>query len=222
MIEPTWREAQANLVRKVGGNNALANAGALVDDDAPIRASTSKSTASTSASTTKPTVRDLPNQKLSLLRALLTIGDIKRSLFIIAQYPYLVSVYPDIADLLNRLLAESIKPAYDSIATMKEVRKTTEAARVPRTHYSTTTKTQVPPMKPTAFISARAFPKIESSRLHTFFFAEWKERLPLCEDSLETLEVLEIYLPIIGFFISNDFPLFTKLCRIICQDLEVS
>ena len=223
-MEGQWNEKQAELTRSVGGNNALANAAALADDDIPAKpsSSASKLDPKSSAFASATPKRDLPNQKLALLRSLLAVGDLKHALYIIGQFPFLVQVYPDIADLLSRLLSESIQPAYNAISVATQTSEYQLDFKIARPTYSSTTKGPVKPSRPSLFISARAFPKLESGRIYVFFFSEWKDRLPKCEEWEEVLEVLEVLLPIIGVYLSNDFGLFTRICRIIVKNLEVS
>lgn len=220
--ESVYREAQAQLARAVGGSNALALAGALVDDDAPSRPSTSISSKSAAEAAAASAKRDLPHQKLGLLRALLSIGDLAHSLFILAQYPFLVSAYPDLADLLLRLLAESIAPAYATISVAKEKSQYSHdfTAAKPKFVPATTAASKVAPVAPaTMLLSGSAFP--DPNKEFVFFFADWRERLPKAQDWEEVLEVLELFLPFVGVFVSRNFSLYTKLCRIISRDIRV-
>ena len=221
-LEGQWNEKQAQLTRSVGGNNALANAAALADDDVPAKpsGSTSKLDPNASAFANAAPKRDLPNQKVALLRSILASGDLKHALYIIGQFPFLVQVYPDIADLLSRLLSESIQPAYNAISVATQTAEYALDFKIARPSYSSTSKGPVKPSRPSLFISARAFPKLESGRIYIFFFAEWKDRLPKCEEWEEVLEVLEVLLPIIGMNVSSDFGLFTRICRILKKNLE--
>ena len=222
-LEGQWNEKQAQLTRSVGGNNALANAAALADDDIPAQASSSASKLDPNASAFANAApkRDLPNQKLALLRSLLAVGDLKHALFIIGQFPFLVQVFPDIADLLSRLLSESVQSAYNAISVATQTAEYALDFKIARPTYSSTSKGPVRPSRPSLFISARAFPKLESGRIYVFFFSEWKDRLPNCDSWEEVLEALEVMLPIIGVHLSNDFGLFTRICRIIKKNLEV-
>lgn len=220
--EAVYRDAQAQLTRAVGGSNALAQAGALVDDDAPSRPSSSTNSKAAADAAAASAKRDLPHQKLGLLRALLSIGDLEHSLFILAQYPFLVPAYPDLADLLLRLLDESIAPAYATISVAKEKGQYSHdfTAAKPKFVPASTAASKVAPVTPVnTYLSGRAFP--DPNKEYVFFFADWKERLPKAGDWEEVLEVLELYLPFVGVFVSRNFSLYTKLCRIISRDIRV-
>lgn len=215
-----YRDEQDKRARSVGGANALAMAGALVDEDAPTKASTSAASTSTAAAAEAAKPRVLPNQKLGLLRALLAIGDLSHSLFILAQFPYLVPANLDLADLLNRLLAASIEPAYATISLAKSKAQYQDDFSAVRAKYVAPDKAGAPtPARP---VNLTELPFPDPNKDFVFFFAEWKNRLPKAGDWEEVLETLEkVYAPLIGVFISRDFTLFSRLCRIIVQDLTV-
>lgn len=219
-VDGRYRDQQAQLARAVGGNNALANAGALVDDDAPKRPSTTAGASATAAAAAK---RDLPNQKLGLLRALLSIGDLSHSLFILSQFPALAPANLDVCDLLLRLLSVSVERAYHSISISQGKSHYIEDCIAPRQKFvqpSTSTQPEKPPTAAPVhtYLSGRAFP--DPNKNYVFFFAEWTDRLPKAGDWDETIQVLELFLPFVGVFISRDFPLYTRLCRIIVRDLK--
>lgn len=224
-VHTRYRDEQANLASSVGGANALAMAGALADDEPSSKAAsstTAAATASTSAPAPTPLLaQEVPAQKISLLRALLSIGDISHSLFILAQFPFLVPAYLELSDLLLRLLSESIRPAYDSISVTKRTGDFGRGIRTTRDRFSTVSKSIVKPARTTEYLSGRALSRPDSNKDYVFFFAEWKDRLPRCEGWEDSLEVLEVYLPFIGVFISQDFSLLTKICRILVKDFEV-
>lgn len=198
-------------------------AGALVDDDVTIKSSGSASAAAANKAAAPPSApRELPNQKLGLLRALLVIGDMTHSLFILAQYPYLVPAHPDLADLLNRILAVAIEPAYDTISLAFKQADYQPEYRATRHRYVAPDKQHVPkPVKPALQLTASAVP--DPNRDLVFFLPSWQRQIPRAGDWDEVLDMLEeMYLPLIGVFVSRDFSLFTKICRIIVNDLGVS
>ncbi|GAA5964710.1 hypothetical protein JCM3765_004364 [Sporobolomyces pararoseus] len=235
-LDSKYREEQAQLARAVGGANALAMAGALVDDEAPTSATTNSkggatstttpvasSSKSTSTSASAPTVppQDLPNQKVELLKALLVVGDITHSLFILAQWPILVHAFPEIADLLNRLLSVSIEPAYESISLSRRHSQWKEEFKAEKSRTMLDSKGEkkvlIPEIKRS--LTGQAFPNPRGS--WTFFFPQWNERSPKAGDAEEVLTVLEkTFMPFLGIFISRDFSLLTKICRIIKIDLN--
>ncbi|GAA5854301.1 hypothetical protein JCM8547_001771 [Rhodosporidiobolus lusitaniae] len=223
-IKSQYEAEQSALARSVGGANALAMAGALVDDEAPVKPTSSSSTsaaASTSAAPPPPP-RPLPNQKLALLHALLTLGDLPHALFILSQYPFLVASSPDLADLLLRLLSVSLEPAYGSISVLRgEGEQYREELTAWRPKVSVDAKGEKKSVLPARKweLTGEAFPN--SRRDWTFFFPAWKERAPKAGDWEEVLELLEkVYLPLTRVNVSRDMGVYTKVCRILRADLS--
>lgn len=224
-LESKWRDEQAQLARSVGGANALAMAGALVDDEAPAAKpapSTSLNGAASTSTAPTPPARDLPNQKVGLLRALLTIGDITHAFFILGQFPFLVSAFPDIADLLNRLAHVSIDPAYAGISLSRQHSQYADEfkAAKPKVTVDSKGEKKVTMLERKPALTAEAFP--DPRRDWTFFFPRWPERVPRAGDWAEVVRLLEdMYLPLVKVFVARDFKLFTKLTRIAVADLSV-
>ncbi|GAA6028291.1 hypothetical protein JCM8097_006959 [Rhodosporidiobolus ruineniae] len=229
-LKAKWEEEQAAAARSVGGGNALALAGALADDEAPPAGAPSSSapaaSSSSSAAAPPPPPREPPNQKLALLRALLTLGDVPHALFLLAQFPFLPSAFPDLADLLNRLLAVSIAPAYESISVAaKEGGQWKDEMSAPRPKVTVDLakggerKVSLPVRKPV--LTAQAFPDPRGE--WTFFFPLWRERVPRAGDWEEVLQLLEgVWVPLIRVGLARDFGLYTRVLRIIAADLSPS
>jgi THO complex subunit 2 len=231
-LESKWRDEQATIARSVGGANALAMAGALTDDDAPVAGGAaslaSSSTAgagkaSTSAAPAQPPT-PAPNQKVGLLRSLLSIGDITHSFFILGQFPFLVGAFPDIADLLNRLAAVSIAPAYATISISGSNERLAADFKATRSRVTVDSKggeKKVHPLVKTFALTADAFPSAKHD--WTFFFPRWQERVPRAGDFAEVVTLLEeMYLPLLKAFVARQPTLLTKLLRLAAADLGVS
>ncbi|KAK4046542.1 THO2 plays a role in transcriptional elongation [Microbotryomycetes sp. JL201] len=227
-VETEYRDEQDKLARSVGGANALAMAGALVDDDATTSATTTQSTADAAAeAAASATPRQLPNQKLDMLRALLTVGDLKHAMFIVAQYPYLVPANPDVADLLNRALSVSIEPAYASLSVYDNNVEYQDSFTATKSKYvapdkrSQTTLPLAPTVRKPTHLTYKAFP--DPHKEVTFFFSAWRDHIPRCDSWESALSLLEaLYLPVIGVHISRDLCLYSKICKIVAADLGVS
>lgn len=224
-IDTLYRDEQEKLARSVGGANALAMAGALVDDEAPAKATPASASAAAKAAAAASAAKTpcaLPNQKLGLLKALLTLGDVTHSLFILAQFPYLVPANLDIADLLNRLLSVAIQPAYNEIALTRSHTDFQAEFQATKPKYVAPDKQRTTtPSRIVTQLTHKPFPDPNKKLL--FFFPAWSSCMPKAGDWEEVLTVLEkLFLPLIGVFISRDFSLYTKICRIIVRDLSVS
>ncbi|KDE09261.1 hypothetical protein MVLG_00581 [Microbotryum lychnidis-dioicae p1A1 Lamole] len=224
-VESQYREDQEKVAASVGGGNALAMAGALVDDDAPKTKSTastaSNANANAAAAAAKPD-RVLPNQRLELVKAMLSLGDLAHALFVLSQYPTLVFANPPVAALLNRLLVVSLTPAFetiDSLALKTDACRRAEL-KAPRRVFESSTKTLVPPPPKARQLTSRAIPLPIPNKEQVFFFPDWQTRLPRCGDVEEVLVVLEkTFAPLLGPFLALDLPAYSRICRIVKQDL---
>ena len=212
-VDQKYRDAQAELARSVGGSNALASAGALVDDDVPMRGPAKKAAKVVEAAV------ELPNQRLGLLRALLSIGDVQHSLFVLSQYPALAAANADVSDLVLRLLTVAIAPAYAELSFAQAHGQHMEELTAERRKFVAPATKPVKAPSATATLTGRALADPNKEQL--FFFAEWQDRIPRCESWEQVLDALELFLPVINVFISRDMSLWTRICRIIVHDIKV-
>ncbi|SCV72147.1 BQ2448_4841 [Microbotryum intermedium] len=225
-VESQYREDQEKAAASVGGGNALAMAGALVDDDAPT-AKPTMSTASNAngdaaAAAAKPG-HVLPNQRLGLIKAMLSLGDLAHALFVLSQYPALVFANLEVAALLNRLVVVSLTPAFDAIDSLSLKTDASRRAelKAPRRVFESSTKTLVPPPPKGRVLTSRAIPLPIPNKEQFFFFPDWQTRLPKCGDAEEVLVVLEkTFAPLLGPFLALDLPAYSRICRIIKQDFS--
>ena len=58
--------------------------------------------------------KEAPNQKLGLLNALLSVGALRPAISILSKFSWMVDAYPELADLMLRVLKHSITPLFDS------------------------------------------------------------------------------------------------------------
>lgn len=146
-----------STVARSGPNNALANS-VLADDDPPSTA------AAKDAEATGPPAKPPPEQRIQLLQALLSLGDVASAQYFLAKYPWAAQSHSDIADLILRHVAtaledvfredvpgfESVDPAY---AESEEVKPTKEVI-------------------PTLFAPS---PPETSTKVFKFFYPGWRE-----------------------------------------------
>ena len=101
------------------------SAGALADDTLPTggrsreTAAAKPDPAAAAAPTetedkSKETLPEPNDQKVQLLTNLLTIGALPESLFMLGRFPWLPEAYPEIYDLLHRILHHSINKVYEA------------------------------------------------------------------------------------------------------------
>lgn len=161
------------------------------------------------AATQKP----LPNQKVALLRALLSVGDLTSSLFFLANFKFLAGPFPEVADLLLRITEAIIDPIYQPYSISEAKPKLGGAFTGNRSRYSHTEQKiiAVPPYH--AILSglpgSTARPNIETR----FFFAEWKDRLPIGCSADEGIATIVSLLRFVGPYAGRNLRFLNKLLR---------
>ncbi|KAF9123599.1 THO complex subunit 2 [Mortierella sp. 14UC] len=192
--------------------NALANAGALVDD-APIANTAAAAKDIPKAETSAESrVEDLPlpNQKVGITNALLAIGDVENALLILVNFPRLTASYPEMADLICRLIHVMIQGVYDPSSPSRRhpelIQDNGAASRypvVPKGREITTVR-----------ILSPRLPLSTSTQRFEFFYTKWADDLVRCETVEDIIEFVSPLLAVIGVRIHRDTVLVTKLCRI--------
>jgi THO complex subunit 2 len=178
---------------------------------APLESVVSSSKPKTTApSETRVEPKQLPNQKSGLLSALLSIGALRPAFAILSKFPWLVDAYPEIADLVLRILKQSLSGLYDSLLVTKERNM---SFGQPRARYGSGGASMPPPRKPLLSLSAPTPPSTSTTDF-VFFFPDWARRVPVCSSLGDLVDVLEPIMRFIGLHVSRD-PLFlTKFLRL--------
>lgn len=188
-------------------------AGAL-SDDAPTgvpAANESKDVTMSESGQPETTVDPpLPNQKVGILMALLSLGDLEHSLFIMSQYPKLTASYPELAHLLCRLIHVMIEDVYLPFSPN---------TRHPELSKKTAYAYRYPPQSKTRDISvvrtlSPNLPLATSSHRFEYFYDNWKQDLVRCETVRDIIDFVNPLLSLVGVRIHRDIVLVAKLCRI--------
>ncbi|KAG8791241.1 THO complex subunit 2, partial [Serendipita sp. 398] len=192
-------------------DNALANAPVLSTDDRdyPPRRAPAPVPTVTAKPIKEPKLPEEMNQHRDLTIALLSLGALRPALFILTKYPWLVSRYPQIADIMLRHLDHSIGPLYRSLPPIVADTEATEALYGPSLRSS-------PEGKQSKIRATLTFPvpPPTSDTQYTFFYSQWTERIPTCSTTEDVENFLEPFLKIIGIHTYRFPSLFIKLCRI--------
>lgn len=216
-----------------GRINALAMAGSLTDDTLPPSRSTNSSDAVANKAApvkkeeeTKPEIKR-QNQKLMLLKHLLSIGALPESLFILGKFPNLVYSYPEIADHIHRLVHHALEPLYASLRPLsarpmsaKKVISTDPALKAAAAPLQALVSP--PPHKTTKALTPffDRGDKVDH-REYKFFWDDWASDIPLCQNE-QHLRIF--YLPLIKGFCGTKFAkdpkLIGKITRIAVQALK--
>ncbi|MCO5583306.1 hypothetical protein L7F22_037216 [Adiantum nelumboides] len=157
----------------------------------------------------------MPNQVLGLLKALLAVGEIRHAFVILGKYPWLCGAYPEISDLLCRLLNVMIEPIYSSVALSKQIKASLGYLTVPQRYRFDNKKQELIPLPlPRVDVTSLAPEPLNTHYADfVYFFPGWKEKLPRCTED-QFLSEFVPYLRMLGPYLSRNPTLFQRICRI--------
>lgn len=153
---------------------------------------------------------DILNQKLGLLNALLSVGALRPAFAMMSKYPWVVDAYPEIADLVLRILKVSISPLY---ATHFPAKEWVPSFTKPKARYGPSGLVSVPERKPQLTLWAPIPPCTHTTEF-VFFFKNWMDRVPLCADLDDLKDVIEPIMRFIGLHVSRDPAFLSKFLRV--------
>lgn len=182
-IEARYKAAMSS---RSGPNNALMNT-VLVDDDAPA----------TSDKAQEEEPKKQTEQKIDLLHALISIGEVSFALQLLAQYPWVIAAYPNIAQLVLRNVDYCIDPVY------RKVTKLPGYTPAPVRHAPQKVPTLSYPVPPST--SAKEF---------EFFFPGWNEFIEQWDTIEDVYTKGEHWLRLLSGLGGRASGTMTKLCRI--------
>ena len=180
---------------------------------APLESSGSSVSKAKSASAPEPQTtetKELPNQKLGLLSALLAVGALRPAIAVLSKFPWMVDAYPEVADLMLRILKYSLGPLYDTTVMSKD--KTASFTK-PRPRYGAAGVVPAPERKPCLTLWAPT-PPCTSTVDYVFFFPDWVQRVPVCSSYDDLVDVAEPLMRFIGLHVSRDPAFLTKFLRV--------
>lgn len=210
-----------------GARNALLLAGALTDDTLPIPSrlkdsTTRASTPARDADADKTTPQDSNNapsdQKILLLKSLLAIGALPEALFILGKFPWVMELYPDIAEYIHRLLHQCLSKVYGNIRPLQD--------RTTLSHPAPSYETDIPGLQKgqvkivdNAERKTLRWPLLDKSDStdgtdYRFYWDEWNDNVPICQNVDDLFTLSETLLPLVGVKIGQDPVLLLKFARI--------
>jgi len=218
-------------------SNALALAGVLADDGPPSLSQARPPAGSTvtisgiaaangraPSPATTPVANEPVNAKVGLLRSMLAIGALEPAFYILSTYQWISDPYPEVAELLSRICNVAISDYYSAHASpfsakCTEVHEKVANLQQSRPRYSVEEKKIVAPPVKFHNITARPLdvPRTIAGawRQPVYFFAEWKDRLPVCRNGEEVLDVVSQLIKLIGVHSSKHQEFFVRLLRIV-------
>ena len=154
-------------------------------------------------------VKEAPAQKAMIVVALLSVGVIRPAIALLAQYPWLVDVQKDIADLLIRVLKVSIGSLYDK----QHGKERNQGFLRPRPRYASPGIIVTPVRKSQLTLCAPP-PPSNSTHDCIFFYPQWSTTVPICQTLDDIVDVVEPMMRLVGVHVSRE-PLFlTKFLRL--------
>ncbi|KAL9093369.1 MAG: hypothetical protein Q9165_004110 [Trypethelium subeluteriae] len=166
--------------------------------------------------TEPPKLSEPSDQKVLLLRNLLTIGALPESLYVLGKFPWLVNAYPDLLSYIHRILHHSLSKMYEAVEPVikrSSVRASQAIVEEPTgvlVGELTTTE-----MKP------RSTLKWTKPDLHDvgdqdmcFYYEHWTDDIPVCQTAEDVFTLCSTFLNLSGYKIAQDTALMVKLVRI--------
>ncbi|EMR10044.1 hypothetical protein PNEG_01798 [Pneumocystis murina B123] len=126
MIWTEWKNFNSNLEEKAyrARGNALSMAGALTDDS--ISKDKGDKENSSKIESSEPyfsTSQNFYNQKVLFLKALLSVGALPQAVYMFSEFPFLSGPYPELADLLHKIVHHMISDIYNKISPLSGLSK---------------------------------------------------------------------------------------------------
>ncbi|MBW0462346.1 hypothetical protein O181_002061, partial [Austropuccinia psidii MF-1] len=233
--ESDWRQEISNKASSAGPRNALSMAGALDNSgppssfSKPINPTLNKSLDSLSkSSSNKP--KNLPNQKIGLLSALLSIGALHEAIYILSlpSHQFLAHQDSNISALVLRLIDVIINPAYQ-LALNPSKSQSINTLTQPKKRYlggSSGIHQLVEPEIPKATLSLKLGPRsvsLSTSNVKfepVFFWSAWKERLIQVKSNEEFLNHVWPLLRFVGPFGHLHMSVFQKVAELTAIALQ--
>lgn len=163
-MEAIHRNWLNSINSRSGPSNALANS-VLLDEDAPAASTTKDAEAGGSAP--KPP----PEQRIYLTQALLAIGDLSNSLFLLGKFPWMAQSHVTIADLILRLIGYALGDVYQESMERKyggQDEEDVEYGEAGPSSFNKVTQEVVPTL-------LAPQPPSTASKVFEFFYPEWSD-----------------------------------------------
>lgn len=222
--------AEEDKAARAGGDNALTRAGALSDESVPASRPREIASAKTEPQAKpaaevedKDKLEEPSDQKVQLLTCLLTIGAIPEAMYILGRFPWLPEAYPDLVDLINRILHQSIDQVYRTVEPIATLNKDFTTKKVADIDQSGMPKGQVrlaevPPKKQLRWPFPDKFDTNESTS-YRFYWDEWADNVPVCQNVEDLFTLCDTFLNFVGPNVGKDAALLSKLARIGLKNL---
>ncbi|KUL82796.1 hypothetical protein ZTR_09592 [Talaromyces verruculosus] len=220
-----------------GGVNALMLAGALPDDtvppplvsrsrDAETRSGTpakDAEAANTKDDEEKEPSPEIREQKIDLLKSLLTIGAVPEALYMLSRFPWLMDI-PELPDYIHRIVHHCLSKIYAPLRPMQGSDQIRAARPIPSPDQSGVAKGQVrlADGQPRRMLRW-AHPDKEDREdgiNYRFYWDHWADTIPICQNVDDFFALASSLLNVSGFRIGQDPLLMSKIARIAQDSLN--
>ncbi|KAL9077624.1 MAG: hypothetical protein Q9157_003268 [Trypethelium eluteriae] len=169
-----------------------------------------------SEDTEPPKLSEPSDQKVLLLRNLLTIGALPESLYILGKFPWLINAYPNLLHHIHRILHHSLSKLYEALEPVI-ARSTVRASQA---IVEEPTGVPVGELRTTE-MEPRSTLKWTKPDLHDcgdqdmcFYYEHWTDDIPVCQTADDVFTLCSTFLNLSGYKIAQDTALMVKLVRI--------
>lgn len=157
--------------------------------------------------------KDPPNQKLGLVRFLLSLGALRPAFTILSKFPWMVQAYPDVAGLVLRIMKLAIDPLADSVLSTSPLTRFAESNGTARVRFSGRTQTSTYRGKPTLVTNA-PLPVDSATQHNVFFYPDWPAFVPRCNKLDDLVDVLQPLMQLCGVQIHRDVEFIGRMSRL--------
>lgn len=199
-------------------NNALANAGTLIDDTlGPVRP---RPQAAASPSLQKPTKKKEVNVDLNSHRdfaiSLLSVGALRPAMETIGQYPWMLRKYPRIADIFLFYVEHALTPVYSQCCPSPANPLALHAYSATKGQHDEEELRVV--KKHVTFTFPEPLPTLDVQQV--YFYSAWSKFIPVCSAPEDIPFLVEPMLSIVGVQAFRNQQVIVKLCRLAKQQLD--
>jgi len=198
-------------------NNALANAGTLTEDaHGPVRPRPQAAAPPAPPKPSKKEVKVDLNSHRDFVISLLSVGALRPAMDVIGQYPWMLSKYPRIADILLFYVEYALTPVYGRCCP--------SPANSVALHAYSATKGQHDEEEPrivkkhVTFTFPEPPPTLDVQQV--YFYPAWSKFIPVCSTPEDIPLLVEPMLSIIGVQAFRNQQVIVKLCRLAKQQLD--
>ena len=170
-------------------------------------------------------------QKIQLLKSLLTIGALPEALYMFGRFQWLMEAFPEMPAYIHRLLHHSISKVYDSSQPMRN--ETTMHAAQQTTYEGAARGLQSIRLGSPVSRKRKRWGQldqenvveknqngIEESTDYRFYWDEWADMIPVCQDVDDVFTLCSTLLNLSGVRIGQDPTLLMKLARVGSSSLD--